>query len=111
MKLAEVVAAEKLVQEKECERIKDKCMQEIYSCQEEVYSNVSASSLKKTNDALLLPSVAVPDTSYPTDSQSVNSAIPESITGVDRVTVMRALKLERQKTLSAYREAQCYQSR
>lgn len=103
----EEAAAEKLVQQKEHESIRAKCMQEIYSCQEQVYKNVSSSSLQDTNDALLLPSVAVPDTSYPAD---VNSKIPESITGVDRIAVMRALKSERQKTLKASREAQCYRN-
>ena len=46
-------------------------MQEIYTCQEHVYKDASASSLQETNDALLLPSVAIPDTSYPTELESI----------------------------------------
>ena len=103
-------AAEKVMQLNEHENIKEKCMQEIYFCQEQVYKDVSDSSLKESNDALLLPSVEVVDASYPTDTQSINLTIPGSITGVDRVAVESALKLERQKTMKAYREAQIYRN-
>lgn len=89
---------------KEQESIKTKCLQEIYSCQEQLYNDVSTSSLKEANEALLLPSVLVPETS------AVELAIPKSITGVDHVAVVSALKIEQQKTVRAHREAQCYRN-
>ena len=95
------------MQEKEHKSIKTNCLQEIYSCQEQLYNDISTSSLQQTNEALLLPSVSVPDTS---GVESVKLSIPPSITGVDRVAVVSALRMEQQKTAKACREARCYRN-
>lgn len=104
LKLDEAAAAEKLVLREEHQCIKTKCMEEILSCQEDVYEDVAASTLHKNSDILLLPSVLVPEV------LDTPSTIPESVTGVERVAVMTALQTERQKTLKAYREAQYYRN-
>lgn len=89
--------------------IESTCRREIASCQQVLYDKVADDSLHASYDTLLLPSVTVPDRSYSTVTQE-DLALPVAIKGVDRVAVVSAVQVEREKTRKALLEARHYRN-
>ena len=85
---------------------------EVLYSQCQLYNEVAVSSQQSTDDGLLLPSIPVSKSIYSTaaGSQELDSSIPASIVGIDRVAVNSAIQIEREKKLAAYQEAQHYRN-
>jgi hypothetical protein len=96
-------------QNEEYKHIESICWRDIATCQQILYDKVADDTLHESYDALLLPSVNVPDTSYSTATQE-DLALQVSIKGVYRVAVVSAVQLERQKTRKALLEARHYRN-
>ena len=96
-------------QNEEYKHIESICWREIATCQQILYDKVADDTLYESYDALLLPSVNVPDTSYSTATQE-DLALPVSIKGVYRVAVVSAVQLEQEKTRKALLEARHYRN-
>ena len=79
------------------------CRQEISSVQTSVYEEVSKVSLDvSSDDALLLPSVVVPD--------NVAGVCTLDVTGIQRVAIASSIQQEREKTKKALQDAQYYRN-
>ncbi len=82
------------------------CREEILSVQGSVYREVCELSLNSSNDeALLLPSVVVPDS---VTSDDIISRL--NVTGMERVTIASCIQLEREKTKKALQDAQFFRN-
>lgn len=82
-------------------QIKEKCQQEIASCQEELYRCVAENSMQKNSyDTLLLPSVNTP------------TALQTTYEGIDihRLNFVSSIRLEQEKTRKALEKARFYRN-
>ena len=89
---------------KTCMEKDRQCRQEILFVQETVYKEVStASQDEKSGNALLLPTVSVPE-----DTNCDLKKLGIHITGIDRVAITSAIQEERQRTKKALERARFY---
>ena len=84
-----------MTQQNEYKRTESTCRREFASCHQ-VFDEVADNTLHGSYDALLLPSVTVPDSLYSTATQK-DLALPVAIKGVDPVAVVSAFQLEQEK--------------
>lgn len=82
--------------------------QEADSCQAQVYDEVAKDSMHSDIDALLLPSVVVPEEPQYTYQEDIPSQL--GLTGVKRVAINHIIQVEKHKAKKAFETAHYYRN-
>ena len=105
--LQEVQCSNEDVESDEHRRIKETCVREIISCQEEIYQQVAADSVQNSFDALLLPSIIECTPANTSDVEEIADVVHSE---VNQVKSVNSIQLEKEKTRKALIQAQYYRN-